>query len=240
MKRLLLGFDILAAPKLATWVDEHTTNRDIFFVNPKVLWPISVDRLTCPSIFQPAFQSAGDSKLVITRFPNDATRLLADQRVTTAITSHEADWPESAVNILGLWTDLREMLHWMEERPGLRDLTRFAIAIQVNLDESTESDPLWDTISRNGSQPALTTSEWIHLGFDVANRDQTSALSGSEFTPEEMRDARLRWGEHINQSGLLSSMESARAFREFSDARVPDLLPFFVYELSKLKSTGQG
>jgi hypothetical protein len=42
----------------------------------------------------------------------------------------------------------------------------------------------------------------------------------------EMRDARLRRGEHINQSGLLSSMESPRALKEFSDARVPELPPF--------------
>jgi hypothetical protein len=52
MIRLLLGFDVLAVPELATWVDERRTSREIFFLNRQARWPISVDRVTCPSIFQ--------------------------------------------------------------------------------------------------------------------------------------------------------------------------------------------
>jgi hypothetical protein len=235
MKRLLLGFDVIADPVLATWVDERTTTREFFFLNPEVRWPVSVDRVTCPSIFQPAFHAAGGSKTVMTQFPKKPSPSLSDQQVSSAITRHDVDWPELAINILGLWSDLHEMLRWMGERQGLKNLARFAIGIQVNLDATTSSDPLWQTVSSSATRPALASPEWLRLGFDVADRDQTSALSGLEYTPQEMQQARDRWGIDVNASGLLGRLESARAFKAFSDARVPEIAPFYVYEIFKIE-----
>ena len=51
-----------------------------------------------------------------------------------------------------------------------------------------------------------------------------------------MTQARLRWGNHVNDSGLLDNLEAALAFKAFSDTRVPELAPFYVYEIFKIKA----
>jgi hypothetical protein len=53
-------------------------------------------------------------------------------------------------------------------------------------------------------------------------------------TPEKMAQARLQWGTHINDSGLLKTLESGFEFKAFSDARVPEHAPFYVYEILKV------
>jgi hypothetical protein len=234
MTPLLLGFDVLANSTLATWVDETAVNREPFFLRPEVLWPITVDRVTCPSIFQPQYQTVGHSNLVMTRFPTDAFRMPVDQREMRAITNRAAEWPRSEINILGLWSKLPEMVRWMGDRPELKGLVRFAIAIQVSLDMPPDSDPLWQTISETGTSPREIMGRWTHLGFDVADRDQTSALSGSEYTARDMAGARSRWGSQINDLGLLDNRSSAFSFKEFSNERLPEDAPFYVYEIFRI------
>src|SRR5205807_10387545 len=103
MTDLILGFDVLAASELATWVDGNENTRENFFLRPEIQWPLSVDRVTCPSIFQPEFRASAKTKLVLTRFP-------IDQSARRAITRRVADWPAEEINILGLWNSLDRML----------------------------------------------------------------------------------------------------------------------------------
>jgi hypothetical protein len=105
----------------------------------------------------------------------------------------------------------------------------------VNLEASEDIDPLWETLSSRGTNPASISSEWHHLGFDVADRDQTCVLSGCEYTPEEMAHARLHWGSHVNDSGLLDNLQAALGFKTYSDKRVPELGPYYLYEIFKIE-----
>lgn len=233
MNRLLLGYDLLAAPTLIVWDDGSTGWKETTLLRPEVQWPISVDRLICPSIFQPEYPpkefSVNEStKLVLTRFPSSGV-------ATRAITHRRADWPESEINILGLWCDLGNMLKWLEEKPELREVVRLAVAIQVILQDSPDQDPIWDMVSASGTRPALALEAWARLGYDVANGDKNSALSGLGYTEdEEISSARLRWGKHVNDWGLLDDLESAAAFKEFSDKRVAEHAPFYLYEILRI------
>lgn len=227
MIRLLLGFDILAVPEVATWDTRGAKELDLFLLRPEIKSPISVDRLICPSIFQPEVQRSERMELVLTRF----SRSLEANRTTT---HRPIDWPESELNILGLWSDMSKMLLWLKQRPDLNELIRVAIAIRIFLDGTTISDPLWQTISEGGSDPAELAQGWPSLGYDVADNGQISALSDCGYQEDEMKRARASWGSDVNEWGLLSSVQNAVALKDFSNSRVPEHAPFYVYEIFRI------
>jgi hypothetical protein len=134
------------------------------------------------------------------------------------------------------------MLGWLKkkekEKIDLRQLLRFPVAIGVKLEEAADSDPLWKTVSQSDVRPRDVRQDWSLLGYDVADRDQTSALSGCGYTPKEMAQARLLWAGRVNKWGLLVDFEAAVAFKKFSDTRVPEHQPFHVYELFRIDHVG--
>ncbi len=203
MKNLLLGFDVLGEPERMgrrVWDEQE---RQKFLLHPEIRLPVSVDRLICPSIFQPGGHRDGN---------------LAG---------------EKNVNILGLWDNAALMLKWVEQRPKMKELIRFPVAVQL-ISSPGSSDPMWDTISGQDTEPPTPSQEWDRLGYDVADRGPTSALSNCSYTSEEMAEARRRWGNCINQSGLLEKLEDALLVTSFSDVRVPEHKPFFVYEIFRI------
>jgi hypothetical protein len=234
MRELMLGYDLLANPEIATWADRPATARELFFVRPEILWPISVDRVTCPSIFQPEFDAGSESTLVLTRFPlHSANR----PRELRAITGRKVDWNWSELNSLGFWSDFTKMRTWLRRRPTLEKVVRFGIAVRVCLDSDANSDPVWQPVFQEQRQGSLIVDDADRLGFDVATSDRSSFLSGYEHAPEEINDARMRWSVELNDWGLLKSVEGAIAFREFSNVKMPESAPFYVYEISRLTVT---
>lgn len=140
---------------------------------------------------------------------------------------------ETHINILGLWDDAAKMLQWVEQTPKFRESARFPVAFQL-VSTPNSSDPMWDTIAGQGTRPAAPSHEWNRLGFDVADRGPTSGLSNCSYAADEMAQARRSWGNRLNSAGLLERLEDALSFAEFSDARVPDHKPFFIYEIFRI------
>ncbi len=227
MIRLLLGFDILAVPEVASWDKRGAAELNLFLLRPEIKSPISVDRLICPSIFQPEAQRSGQMELVLTRFSES----LEANRTTI---HRSIEWPDSELNILGLWTDISSMLEWLKERPDLNQLVRMPVAIRIFLDGTTISDPLWQTVSEDGTNPAEPAHGWLSLGYDVADRGQTSALSDCEYQQDEMTRARGSWASDVNDWGLLTSFENAVAIKDFSNGRVREHAPFYIYEVFRI------
>lgn len=126
------------------------------------------------------------------------------------------------------------MLLWLKQRPDLNELVRVPAAIRIFFDGTTISDPLWQTVSESGTNPAEPAHGWLSLGYDVADNGQTSALSDCEYQQDEMTRARESWGSDVNEWGLLSSFENAVALRDFSNGRVREHAPFYVYEIFRI------
>jgi hypothetical protein len=202
VSNLILGFDILAAPDVVSRrYKQIQLKREHFFLRPEIQWPVSVDRATCPSVFQPT------------------------------IISQPPSWSKDELNLLGFWMNVDHMLGWLKATPNAKELIRFPIALRITFEGSVASDPQWATIAQTGTWPKEIAKCWTHLGYDIADHDQTSALSGFEYQPEEMTPARNRWGNTLNEWGLLPDLESASAFRNFSNRRLHDQAPFYVYEI---------
>lgn len=229
MIRLPIGFDALAAPDAVDWKRPTFNEREMFFIRPEISSPVSVNRPICPSIFQPEIQTIGKTELLLTQFSPSFPA------VRTTLHS-SPDWPESDVNILGLWSNLDRMLSWLRERPTFRKFVWFPVAIAVFLDDASVLAPLWQEVSDNGIIPSAPPPQWSSLGYDVADEAQNSALSNCKFEEREMVEARLRWRSHLNQHGLLDDLAAAAQFVLFSNKRVPEHAPFFVYEIHRINA----
>jgi hypothetical protein len=82
--------------------------------------------------------------------------------------------------------------------------------------------------------PDSPQSNWTFLGFDVADLGGISALSNCGFNQEEQSQVaglRKRWSRHIGAYHLFTHLEHANRFRLYSDKRVAEHAPFFVYGL---------
>jgi hypothetical protein len=82
------------------------------------------------------------------------------------------------------------------------------------------------------SGPGPTSSSvWVSLGFDVADGDLLSGIMNCGIDQRDMRNSRR---QKLNDYSLFNDFESADAFRSFSDRRVQEHAPFYVYRLSVL------
>jgi hypothetical protein len=223
-----LGFDTLAVPEMVNYANPWgAVGREAFLLRPEIEAPISVDRLICPSIFQPEVQRSEESKIMLTRFTPSLP-------VNRTVTQQADDWPESDLNILGLWTDFRKMLSWAEQKPDLKKFIRFPIAIQMLLEPEMASELLWLTVTDTGQKPVLCADEWPLLGYDVADRGRISALSDCSYDGGDLREARLRWGNYVNDWGLLNDLKPATSFREVSNERIREHAPFYTYRVVRI------
>lgn len=131
------------------------------------------------------------------------------------------------------------------------DIGRLPLPAWRNLDELLEitnyqkSDPRWALLTMfihvQGSIPgyieafgASSIDASMHgffLGFDVADEGLTSALCNCAYTEQEMIFATEEYAGQINRHGLIGELSCAKNFLKYSDKRVPDHSPFYVYSL---------
>jgi hypothetical protein len=231
MRKVLLGFDLLATTALATWVSP-AVNREQYFLRPDVDWPISVDRVTCPSIFQPEYRSRHEAGTVLTRFPISGS-LSTERQKLRALTHLPVDWSQSELNDLGLWPDFSLMQAWIKKNRTIRDLVRLGVTIQVYVEVSKENP--WQELSESGRAKAgKSIPRSQGLGFDVADRHQNSFLSGYQHPTEELSQARIGWGDNVNKWGLLNELQRAVSYKDFANEKMSDQAPFYVYEVSEV------
>jgi hypothetical protein len=129
---------------------------------------------------------------------------------------------------------MSKMILWRQKKTELRGLIRFPIAIQIVLDASEVSNPLWLTVAEAGIRPALCSETWLFLGYDVADQGRISALSDCSYQNDEVVQARLRWSSSVNDWGLLNDFSSAIAFQGFSNGRVAEHAPFCIYKVFRI------
>lgn len=71
---------------------------------------------------------------------------------------------------------------------------------------------------------------WTFLGYDIADQYFVSALSNCG-VGEEDELTKQKWVKCVNDWGLISEESEASEFRDWSDQRVREHAPFFVYGL---------
>lgn len=78
--------------------------------------------------------------------------------------------------------------------------------------------------------PIAPATDWIFLGYDVADSGFTSGLSNCGFG-QDVHGLRAEWGTRLNAFGLFDSAADALAFARLSDQRIPEHATFFAFGL---------
>ncbi len=203
MNNILLGFDcrLVFSDKVRSAWDRQ--RRERYLLRTDIDVPISVDTVVSPSIFD-----------------FDAVDVDAEK-----IHLQPSDFHQQA---LRLWRDFASMQEILPDEEKLRCAR--TIAIQLH-HKNLEADDWWRDFAAENVTPTNLGSDWISMGFDVADRYLTGGLSNCGYDQETKKQAEATWGAHINEFGLFSSLDRAAAFRLYSDSRVSEHAPFFVFEI---------
>jgi hypothetical protein len=75
-------------------------------------------------------------------------------------------------------------------------------------------------------------NKYTFLGFDISDWGLISGLSNCGLDPDEtLTGYRHQWGPRLNRHHLFDNYNDAHRFTGFSDRRVPEHAPFFVFGL---------
>lgn len=123
------------------------------------------------------------------------------------------------------WTPVEDV----QERAAALTASKHRVCVAVFAvapEDLAEEDALR---SRTGADsPLATHPAWTFVGFDVADGTEVSGLSNCGYGPERAT-LRAVWAPRLNDRGLFRDLEDAFAFREVTNARVPEHAPFTVY-----------
>jgi hypothetical protein len=87
------------------------------------------------------------------------------------------------------------------------------------------------------ADPAIPEPGWTLLGYDVADLGGISGLMDIMLPPEceDIEALRASWSPKLNEFHLFDRAEDAREFKDFSNRRVPEHAPFFVYGIWRVQ-----
>ena len=151
-------------------------------------------------------------------------------------------WPSVSVpnrqpgswNGLDLWED------WQLFREYLTDAVATCVqrpwAISITLVTGGFTDEERETWSPRLPLKTLSLPEaTAFLGYDISDLSLLSALSDCGYIqPNEAQQARERWATQLNNFHLFDDVTKANEFKTFSNLRVPEHAPFYVYGLYQL------
>ncbi|MBL1274754.1 MAG: hypothetical protein COB30_001575 [Ectothiorhodospiraceae bacterium] len=179
------------------------------------------------------------------------TPISVDRNVTEII-----DEPHYDANSIGYtgplspyWESL-DALRLFIKSSKLNANAYFLLSITLNNALLTDTElSFWNALLDNKSQalqktelfeglatPNRLDENWEFIGYDVADTGFTSALSNMGFSDgENPSELRTEWSDALNRHHLFDHSDAALRFKAFSDQRVPEHAPFFVFGLWRVK-----
>jgi hypothetical protein len=126
---------------------------------------------------------------------------------------------------LPCWNDREEMLKASQYSPTSKEEVELTIALFAS-----DGAYLPEKITINNKLPADQIAGFF-LGYDIADDGLISALSNCGYSNDEIILARKAYAPFLNKHGLIKDIKTAEKFRSYSETRVPDHAPFFVFGL---------
>jgi len=128
------------------------------------------------------------------------------------------------------WENLAELEAFLAAHAGDCRESYWIVAITVHVTEEDMRDcdvgPYLEP-----TKPLNRDPSWRFLGFDVSDGSKLSGLCNCSFWAEEQVRLPPKWAPYLNDCHLFEDLKIAGAFMRFSDNRVLDHMPFFVYGL---------
>jgi hypothetical protein len=130
-----------------------------------------------------------------------------------------------------LWSDLQRLQSCTSALD--RSIRRhcYIIAITLHLSEGDEAEQNYWQAQVTYTTPSTRQEGWSFLGYDVSDRWLLSGLSNCGFVPPEddVQALRQQWGNKLNAYHLFDELKHAIEFKGFSNRRVVEHSPFFVF-----------
>jgi hypothetical protein len=79
--------------------------------------------------------------------------------------------------------------------------------------------------------PATVPSNFICLGYDIANASMFSGMCNCGYSDDELGKLLPVWSTRINEHGLITNFQDAEEFRDLTEQRTGEHGPFFVYAI---------
>lgn len=172
------------------------------------------------------------------------TRLSVDEMVWPAVPAARLEGWSDFVYFQNIWSDLSELnKHVGRERGEAHKIIAVSLCMSEQQTRSINNlsghpQELAEYGVREAKpftpiEPRAVKDEWELLGYDVCDSWLLSGLSNCGFQPEkeDVNALRNTWGTRLNRYHLFQDYNDASEFTAFSDSRVPEHAPFFVYGL---------
>lgn len=75
----------------------------------------------------------------------------------------------------------------------------------------------------------LVNAGWKFIGFDIAEESLISGLSNCGYRADELQEVKSLFLDNLNEYGLFDDLQVAKEFCEYSNNRVSEHAPFFVF-----------
>lgn len=214
MNRWLIRFDVRAAKEQYVSRRWDRDARKRYLLRPDIEWPLSVDPLVWPSVFYSE----------IFRRPS--------------VESYSTIEVDPAVDGGQYWLDLDRMRTYYDSHRALAPGGVF-IGVELLSEKDSEAETIpyilsggiQAAVSLERTTPARPPEGSTLVGYDVADASWISGLTNCEYTQQQIGELAPVWGHRLNSFGLLATPEDAIAFRQVSDARIPEHAPFWIYAL---------
>jgi hypothetical protein len=202
----LLGFDLRLTDELYLSPEWPKERRDSYLLNPSVRWPLSVDKMVWPTVFE-----------------YDETGRTSDLKPVVQI--EPVSFHQEA---LELWSDCSEMIR-VASKCGIPKEATVPIALDIASETSLLDFSYWHAVL-DDSYPLISFDEtWVLLGYDVADCYRLSGLANCSYRTEDKLLLSQEWSSALNQFGLIQTFDAAAQFVRITNRRVSDHAPFFVY-----------
>ena len=136
-----------------------------------------------------------------------------------------------------LWSDLGLMRAYVREQ-GLADQGGWEVAFAWFSDQAFREPKPYRPYCEP-TRPRLPDRRWKFLGFDVGDFSMLSGLTNCGYQGSDHEDAARILPSGVNEHHLITTVADAFAFRTFSDNRVSEHAPFFVYGLWRIPTSSR-
>jgi hypothetical protein len=205
MKENVLGFSSRLNPLVRNshWDDQR---RNLYLIRPDIAVPLSVDLLVWPSLPDP---SDGDSN-------EDSDETLSG-----------GDFHDQALHLATNLARIKQLTR-TTNNSGTSGMAKL-ICVTLLGEEVVAHDHWWAMAFAEAVAPDKIDPAWTFVGYDIADRYLTSGLSNCGYSLSEIERVRVEWKDEVNEFGLLKSVNPALRFREFTDKRVTQHAPFYIF-----------
>lgn len=80
-------------------------------------------------------------------------------------------------------------------------------------------------------KPTTLPNHLNFIGYDIADEAPWSGLSNCQYSLDELNYCRQKFGSYLNQHGLFSDINIAQNFIDYTNSRVKEHAPFYLYSL---------